>query len=89
MPETPPDLQPLHALLTRRFAIIADHPWRDAEPDAHLGALADNAAAIAAWLDAHQHACPPQLRHFLTRSSLAKALDWIESTAGTPPPQCG
>ena len=32
-------LQDLAALLRRRLEVIADHAWRDRDPDAHLEAL--------------------------------------------------
>ena len=73
----------LRSLLTRRLEIIADHPWRARAPTAQLAALADVSAAISAWHQQHRHAIPAQLHHFLSQASLTKALEWLDSRAGS------
>ena len=69
----------LAALLRRRLEVIADHAWRDRDPEAHLAALAEVSGAIDRWHREHAAQLPPRLRHFLEGASYEKALAWIES----------
>ena len=61
-----------------RIDTVADHAFRDRDPQAHLAAL----KAIAATLDAEIAKLPssadPMLRHYLERQSYTKALDWLK-----------
>lgn len=69
----------LAALLTRRVAVIADHEFRDRDPDAHLNALKEVSEQITAWHNEHQGTLTPRLEHFLTGCSYDKALRFLES----------
>lgn len=71
--------QALIDMLKRRESVIADHPWRDRDPAGHLDALREVSEAITAWHQAHQNKIDPQLRHYLQKSSFAKALAHLES----------
>ena len=71
--------QALIDLLKRRESVIADHPWRDRDPAGHLDALREVSEAITAWHQANQKNIDPQLRHYLQKSSFAKALAHLES----------
>jgi 5,10-methenyltetrahydromethanopterin hydrogenase len=74
--------QALIDLLRRREAVIADHPWRDRDPAAHLDALKQVSEQISAWTEANQTTISPKLRHYLANSSFQKALDHLN-----PPPR--
>lgn len=71
--------QALIDLLKRRESVIADHPWRDRDPAGHLDALREVSEAITAWHQENQNKIDPQLRHYLQKSSFAKALAHLES----------
>jgi len=71
--------QALIDLLKRRETVIGDHSWRDRDPAAHLDALREVSEAITAWHQANQTHIDPQLRHYLQKSSFAKALAHLES----------
>ncbi len=71
--------QALIDLLKRRESVIADHPWRDRDPAGHLDALREVSEAITAWHQANQNNIDSQLRHYLQKSSFAKALAHLES----------
>lgn len=74
-----PNLDELAALLRRRLEVIADHAWRDRDPDAHLDGLKEASEAITRWVREHRAELDdPQLRHFLANHSYAKALAWVE-----------
>lgn len=68
--------------LRRREAIIADHAWRDRDPDGQLAALQQVSEAITAWPNAQPGPIDPRLRHFLTNASFAKALAHLEQNIG-------
>jgi hypothetical protein len=78
-----PEISELHKkLLTavqERLDTVADHAFRDRDPQAHLAAL----KAVAATLDAEVANLPssadPMLRHYLERQSYTKALDWLRA----------
>ena len=74
--------EPLALLLRKRISIIADHAFRDRDPQAHLEALKAAFEAIQ-----HEHGClkgriAPRLEHFLSGGSYDKALAFIEADAG-------
>ncbi len=71
--------QALIDLLKRRESVIADHPWRDRDPAGHLDTLREVSEAITAWHQANQNNIDSQLRHYLQKSSFAKALAHLES----------
>lgn len=66
-------------LLRQRVAIIADHAWRDLDPDAHLEALKEVSENISAWTRAHRTEVDAQLRHYLANASYQKALAHLEA----------
>ncbi|RYD38018.1 MAG: hypothetical protein EOP85_17215 [Verrucomicrobiaceae bacterium] len=66
-------------LLRRRVAVIADHAWRDRDPDGHLDALKDVSEKIGEWTRKHRTEVDAQLRHYLANSSYQKALAHIEA----------
>jgi hypothetical protein len=72
----------LTALLHRRIAIIADHPWRDRDADDHLKALREVSEEISAWAHAHRTELDARLRHYLANASYQKALAHLEALAG-------
>jgi hypothetical protein len=74
-----PQFQNLHALLRRRLDIIADHAFRDRDPEGHLAQLREVSEALAAEHTRLRPVMPPRLNHFLTQSSLTKALEYLES----------
>lgn len=74
-----PEFEPLRQLLLRRLAIIADHALRDSDPAEQLRQLQEVSVALQAEHERLRPSLPPRLNHFLTQSSLQKALDWIES----------
>lgn len=70
----------LYAALKRRLEVVADHEFRDRDPQAHLQAL----MAAAAELDQQAALLPsdvdPNLRHYLDRQSYLKAVAWLEGS---------
>ncbi len=73
-----PEFATLHELLQRRLATIADHAFRDRDPAAHLAALQSVSEALQAEHQRLKPVLPARLNHFLTQSSLTKALDYLE-----------
>lgn len=71
--------QQLIDLLKHREAVIADHAWRDRDSTSHLDALREVSEAISAWHSENQHHIDSQLRHYLQKSSFAKALEHLQS----------
>jgi hypothetical protein len=69
-----PDLQ---TLLRQRLDIIADHKFRDRDPDSHLAALKDVSEEIQGYTNRHLASFDGKLRHYLTNSSYQKALDHL------------
>ena len=74
------NLSELHSLLTRRLAVIGDKKMREEAPDEQLRELQRVSEAITAWHETHRSQIPARLNHFLTQSSLQKALDWINES---------
>ena len=78
MPAPNPQLQELAILLEKRLAVIADHEFRDRDPDAHLNQLREVSETLIAK---HQELKPEidaRLNHFLENCSYDKALDWTQ-----------
>ena len=69
----------LTALLCRRIAIIADHPWRDRDTNGHLEALRTVSEEISGWALAHRAELDARLRHYLANASYQKALAHLEA----------
>ncbi len=67
-------LAELEACLRERRRVIADHDWRDRDPEAHLAALAEVSGKISALTERLGPVAPPRLRHFLDNCSYDKAL---------------
>jgi hypothetical protein len=76
----------LAKLLEARIAVIADHGFRDRDPEAHLEALKSVSEAIRSWHEAHRSVIDGNLNHFLTGASYQKALLYLESGTRRP---CG
>jgi len=76
----------LAKLLETRLAVIADHEFRDRDPEAHLEALKSASLAIEAWHQANRGQIDGNLDHFLTGASYQKALLYLESGVRRP---CG
>ena len=77
-------MQELTELLRKRLSVIADHAFRDRDPEAHLAALQEVSMAI---MNLHQKLAeesplPPRLEHFLANCSYDKALDFLENSTG-------
>lgn len=73
-----PEFAILHTLLRQRLEIIADHVFRDRDPAAHLAELQRVSEALMAEHQRLKPLLPARLNHFLTQSSLTKALDYLE-----------
>ncbi|MFT4550649.1 MAG: hypothetical protein ACI8XO_005077 [Verrucomicrobiales bacterium] len=83
MNSTSPDptaLNDLAGLLRRRLEVIADHAWRDRDPDGQLEALKDVSLEINAVHEALAGQVHAKLNHFLTQCSYDKALAFIEES---------
>ena len=83
MPVNFPDLV---KLLEDRVEVIADHEFRDRDPEAHLEALKKVSEAIVSWHVAHRSEIDGNLDHFLTGASYQKALLYLETGTRRP---CG
>jgi hypothetical protein len=73
-----PAHEPLRQLLHRRLAVIADRELRERDPVGQLRQLQEVSEAIAAEHARLRPQLPPRLNHYLSQSSLQKALDWLE-----------
>ena len=76
----------LAKLLERRIAVIADHDFRDRDPEGHLEALKNVSGAIVSWHEEHRNEIDRNLDHFLTGASYQKALLYLETGTRRP---CG
>ena len=83
MPVNFPDLV---KRLEDRVEVIADHEFRDRDPEAHLEALKKVSEAIVSWHEAHRSEIDGNLDHFLTGASYQKALLYLETGTRRP---CG
>lgn len=89
----------LAKLLRRRLKVIADHAWRDRDPQGHLDALRKASEALDAWYKRNRTKVPAQLGHFLGACSYQKALEFLEladaeadsneNVTGRLRPRCG
>lgn len=70
----------LAKLLKERLEIIADHSFRDRDPEAHLNALRSVSENLALLYQDNKPEFPPRLRHFMEQCSYAKALDYLNDT---------
>ncbi|BCX50273.1 hypothetical protein HAHE_41810 [Haloferula helveola] len=69
----------LAELLRHRLELIADHDFRDRDPDGQLAALQSVSEDISRWHEGHRGHLHPRLEHFLSGCSFDKALRFIES----------
>ena len=70
----------LAKLLQERLQIIADHEFRDKDPNAHLESLKKVSEAIEDEHLSLKKTLDPRLRHYLTNMSYEKALKHIENS---------
>ena len=73
-------------LLEERVEVIADHEFRDRDPEAHLEVLKRVSEEIVSWHEAHRSEIDGNLDHFLTGASYQKALLYLETGTRRP---CG
>lgn len=73
-------------LLETRIAVIADHGFRDRDPEAHLDALRNVSEAIDEWYRSHRSEIDGNLNHFLAGASYQKALVYLQTGTRNP---CG
>ena len=77
----------LAAALAERLGIIADHAWRDRDPEGHLEALKRVSLGLADLRTQIPPGAPPKLNHYLLQCSYAKALavtqEHLELSAST------
>ena len=72
--------------LEARITVIADHEFRDKDPEAHLEALKHASEVITSWHEAHRSEIDGNLDHFLTGASYQKALLYLKTGTRRP---CG
>ena len=77
-PPSEPHADLLAAALRERLAVIADHAFRDRDPQAHLARLREVSERLDALATSVPHDTDPQFRHYLERRSYDKALAWLE-----------
>ena len=77
------DLSTLRTLLQQRLDVIADHAFRDRDAAGHLAALKDVSERLMAEHERLRGELPARLNHFLSQSSLSKALEYIEGLSET------
>lgn len=76
-------LDPLAHLLRQRLTLIADHAFRDRDPQAHLEALKGIFEEIQREHESLKGKIPPRLEHFLSGGSYDKALAFIDQGTGS------
>ena len=74
----PDQFDKLKYLLRKRIEIIANHEFRDNDPDAHLIALKEISESIGKQHRDLRGDVSPQLEHFLDNRSYNKALKFLE-----------
>ena len=79
MTAEPGRFENLAKLLRRRLEIIADHEFRDRDPEAHLDALRSVSEELVREHGSLRGQIPPRLEHFLGGCSYDKALAFIET----------
>jgi hypothetical protein len=80
-------LAELEASLQERRRVIADHGWRDRDPEAHLAALREVSEKIERLSNEAGPVAPPRLRHFLENCSYDKALAFLAEAVPPPDPR--
>jgi hypothetical protein len=75
--ETQTYLNELEAALCRRLDVIADHTFRDRDPEAHRDALRAAANKLQQLQAAFPTQLDPHLAHYLQNASYQKALDRV------------
>ena len=79
-PPAPPDLFVVLATTLRdRLGVIADHPLRDRNPQAHLARLREVSERLDGLVAKVPHDADPHFLHYLQRRSYDKALAWLEA----------
>ena len=73
------DLKILTELLRKRLEIIADHEFRDKDPESHLESLKEISMAIESEHEPLRNSIDARLKHYLTNMSYEKALRHIEN----------
>lgn len=74
-----PDLRArLATALHHRLAVIADHAFRDRDPQGHLAHLRAASEHLDTVVAEVPTGADPQFRHYLERRSYDKALAWLE-----------
>ena len=76
--------QDLIELLLHREQVIADHSWRDRDPDRHLQALRQVSEKIDEWAGNYRDMADAKLKHFLDSMSYAKALVHLLAMTNQP-----
>ena len=79
MPLLPDPLPELTTTLRERLAVIADHAFRDCDPQAHLARLQEVSGRLDTLAASVPRGADPQFLHYLQRRSYDKALAWLES----------
>jgi len=79
MPEISEVHKKLLTAVQARLDTVADHAFRDRDPQAHLVALKSAAATLDAEVANLPSSADPMLRHYLERQSYTKALDWLKA----------
>lgn len=79
MPEISEVHKKLLTAVQARLDTVADHAFRDRDPQAHLAALKAAAATLDAEVANLPYSADPMLRHYLERQSYTKALDWLRA----------
>ena len=79
MPEISEVHKKLLTAVQARLDTVADHAFRDRDPQAHLAALKAAAATLDAEVANLPSSADPMLRHYLERQSYTKALDWLKA----------
>jgi len=74
----PDQFDKLKYLLRKRIEIIANHEFRDNDPESHLMALKEISESIEKEHHELRGDVSPQLEHFLDNRSYNKALKFLE-----------
>ncbi len=72
-----PELQRLKASLQKRLDLIADHAFRDRDPEGHLAELREISESLTEQQRALASHVDARLNHYLTQCSYSKALDHL------------
>lgn len=77
MPPSSDLLTDLASALRDRLTVIADHAFRDRDPQAHLTRLREASERLDALAAQVPGNMDPQFLHYLQRRSYDKALAWL------------